>query len=453
MRAVTHRPTARFGGGIGTVRLRKVLIPLIVLLPLIGGGGLGSWGVGAAQFGDDPPDLVVEELSADPLEPQPDEVVELIAIVANRGRGRVLQPFSVFFEVDEQMVANVRVTSRPGRNARVEVRARWTALEGTHRVVVRVDAFQEVPEADERNNRAEMDLVVQRLEGARSLTLDLFEGVALGLRKAGEAMQVPPNEDLFLLFEDFKAASRKAGEAFAVGADRLELVPTLLPPALQGEAQLQTGGEIAAIYRAFTASFAEVNEGLERLNLQRLTSAFQQIREDLATLSAYALEGVSLQGLEGSIALMDQALAQAEELRQAAEEGNEEVDTDAAVQELLDVLAQIGQEWVAVAEGFVQSGSAQQAQFLTAGGTPLERARPQEEIVITAPRAVRLALEIWDEAGQRLFRSESEGDALRWQGTDSSGRPLPPGQYFYRLEVLERDGRSRVELGRIFLSE
>jgi len=296
-------------------------------------GGLALIGLGSglsAQFGGEPPDLVVEKLATDPAEPQPDEVVELIATVANKGRGRVLQAFSVLFEVDDQMVGNVRVSSRPGRNARVEVRTRWTAVEGTHRLRVRVDPFQEVPESDERNNRAEIDLEVRRLEGARSLTLELYEGVGVGLRKAGEAIQVPPNDDLLLLFESFKAASQKAGEAFAVGADRLELVPTLLPSPLQGEAQLRTGGEIASIYRSFTASFAQVNEGLDRLNLQLLTTAFQQIREDLATLSTYALEGVSLRNLESSIALMDQALARAEELQQAAEGGNGEVDTNAA---------------------------------------------------------------------------------------------------------------------------
>ena len=447
MRAVLRLPTARSGRGTATVRN---LVPILLLL-LIGGTGL--WGWGAIQFGDGPPDLVVEKIATDPPEPQPDEVVELIATVANRGRGRVLQPFSVFFEVDDQMVANVRVTSRPGRNARVEVRARWTAVEGLHRVVVRVDAFQEVPEVNERNNRAEIDLEVRRLEGARSLTLELYEGVGTGLHKAGEAIQVPPNDDLLLLFEAFKTASQKAGEAFAVGADRLELVPTLLPPSLRGEAQLRTGGEIAAIYRSLTASFAQVNDGLERLNLQLLTTAFRQVREDLATLSTYALEGVSLRSLEGSIALMDQALARAEELQQAAQSGNGEVDTNAAVQELLDVLTQIGQEWVAVADGFVQSGSARQARFLTARGTPLERVRPQEEIVVTAPRAARLTLEIFDETGQQLFQAQGEGDSLSWWGTDSSGRPLAPGRYFYRLEVLERSGRERVELGQIFLSE
>ena len=428
-------------------------LALIGLALSLGVGGGWKGYRAAAQFGDDPPDLVVEKLTTDPAEPQPDDVVELIATVANKGRGRVFQPFSVLFEVDDQMIGNVRVTSHPGRNARVEVRARWTAEEGIHRVRVRVDAFEEVPEADERNNRAEIDLEVRRLEGARSLTLELYEGVAVGLRKAGEAIQVPPNEDLLLLFEAFKAAAQKAGDAFAVGADRLQLVPTLLPSSLRGEIQLETGGEIAALYRSFTASFDQVNEGLERLNLQLLTTAFEKIRADLAQLATYSVEGVDLRDLEETVALMDEALARAEELQQAAEGGNEEIDTNAAVEEMLGVLAEIGLQWIAVADGFVQSGSAQQAQFLTARGTPLERARPQEEIVITVPHAARLTLEIFDGTGQRLFRAQSEGDSLRWSGTDSQGAPLAPGRYFYRLEILESSGRARVELGQIFLSE
>ncbi len=77
------------------MKVRAALVARVgalVLLPvLIGGGGL--WSRGAAQFGEDPPDLLVERLLTDPAEPQPEEVVELIAVVANKGRGRVLQPF------------------------------------------------------------------------------------------------------------------------------------------------------------------------------------------------------------------------------------------------------------------------------------------------------------------------------------------------------------------------
>lgn len=447
------------------MRGRRWIALLVSVLAPIGGafgpspneGGSGSL---AAQFGSGSPDLVVEELTADPAEPEPDETVELVAVIANRGRGPVYEPFSVVFEVNGELIATVPITSRPRRNARVEVRTRWVAVEGVHRVTVRADAFQDVAETDEQNNRAEIDLVVQRRQGARSLTLELYRAVAAGLGRAGEALQVPPNEDLLQLFEDLRSASRSAQEAFEGGADRLERVPLQLPTRLQGEEQLRMGEEIASLYRAFAASFAQANEGLERLNLQLLTSAFERIRADLGTLATYALEGISLRGLEPSLELMDQALERARELQQAAEgggeggEGNsEEIDTSAVVEELLDVLARIGQAWEIVAEDFVQSGSAQQAQFLTREGTPLERLRPRETLVISAPHAVRMTLEIFDEAGRRLFQARTEANSLLWQGTDSVGAPLPPGRYFYRLEVLDRSGHTRVELGQIFLSE
>jgi hypothetical protein len=414
---------------------------------------VGLWGSGVpgeAQFGD-PPDLVVEAFSVDPFEPEPEDLVELIVKITNEGRGQVVQPFSVFFEVDGELAANVRVTSRPRPGRQVEVRGRWTAVEGTHRVVVRVDAFDEVEESDERNNRVEKEIEVRKLEGVRSITLELFEGVASGLRKAGQAIQVEHNSDLFQLFEAFKAAAETAGEALSGGAERLELRTAGLPSVFQQEAQVLTSGQIANLYRSMAASFSEAMEGLERLNLQLLITAFEKIQSDLETLAALSIEGVSLAELSATIVLMDQALAEAERL-QAAAEGGEEVDVEGATQELLDVLSQIGAQWESTADGFAQSGSASLARFTTVQGNPVKEYRATEELVIAHDRAQRLRWEIFRETGELVFSAESEGAQLRWRGVDSSGRALPPGRYYYRLTAVDGRGTSRVELGQIILS-
>ncbi len=426
-----------------------IAAPVIMLLTIVGLWGIGV--PGEAQFGD-PPDLAVNSFSVDPFEPEPEDLVELIVKITNEGRGQVLQPFSVFFEVDGELAANVRVTSRPRPGRQVEVRGRWTAVEGTHRVIVRVDAFDEVPESDERNNRVEKEVEVRKLEGVRSITLELFEGVAAGLRKAGQAIQVEENSDLFLLFEAFKSAAETAGKAFSGGAERLQLRTASLPSVLQQEAQVLTSGRIADLYRSMAASFSEALEGLDRLNIQLLVSAFEKIRSDLVALAALLIEGVNLADLRETIALMDRALEEARRLQEAAE-GAEEIDIEAVTQELLDVLSQIGAQWETTADGFAQSGSASLARFTTVQGNPITQYKASEELVIAHDRAQRLRWEVFRETGEPVFSAGAEGSQLRWRGVDSSGRALPPGRYFYRLTVIDGREASRVELGQVILSE
>lgn len=423
--------------------------PVLLLLAILGLWGNGI--PGEAQFGGSP-DLAVKAFGIDPFEPEPEDLVEMTVTIVNEGRGQVLQPFSVFFEVDGGLAANVRVTSRPRPGREIEVQGTWTAVEGPHRVVVRVDAFNEIDESDERNNRAEKEVEVRKLEGVRSITRELFEGVAAGLRKAGRAIQVEHSSDLFRLFEAFKAAAETAGEAFSGGAKQLRLRTAGLPAIFQQEAQVHTSGRIADLYRSLAGAFSQAMEGLDRLNVQLLITAFEEIRSDLEALAALSIEGVGLTELSATIALMDQALEEAKRLQEAAD-GGAEVDVEGATQELLDVLSQIGAQWESTADGFVQSGSASLARFTTVQGNPVKEYRTAEELVITHDRAESLRWEVFDENGDPVVSVEAGGPQLRWRGVDASGRALPPGRYYYRLTAVGGRGTNRVELGQIVLSE
>lgn len=422
-----------------------------MLFSIFLGSALGAGLSTAAQFGTSA-DLVVEGLVLDPAEPEPGVDTKLIATIANRGRAPVSQSFSIFFEVDGTPVANRRVF-RLGADQTVEVSTLWNAQEGEHRLRVRVDPFHEIPESNELNNTLEISVEVRRLEGVFSVTLGLLESLAQGLEGAGQALQVPPSDDLFQLFEAFKEASTTAGEEFSKSSGKLYALGQILPPGLSSEEQISSAEQAASLYQSMAESFAQVTDGLNRLNLQLLPPAFGEIQSDLAELTTIAIEGISLAGLGETVALMDQVIEKTEEL-QAAASGTPGVDVDAAVQDLLGVLAQIGERWVSVGEQVVQSGSSKAARFTDERGRTISSYHAGEELRISVPGAERFKLEVFNSKGKLVFSAESaqEQALIVWQGTDQSGALLPPDRYFYRLAVSEPSDEARVELGWIIVN-
>jgi hypothetical protein len=408
-------------------------------------------GVGpvSAQFGP-APDLVAESLVLSPTEPEPGSAVELKATIINRGQGRVLVPFSVILELDGEILTHQRISSRPGSGQRVEVSALWTATEGEHRARVRVDVFNDIDESDESNNVLASTFEVRGLEGIRSFTLALFEALSRGLQEAGQALQLDPETtDLFQLVELFNAALRSTARAFTASAQELSTLRQGLPPKLAEEEQIQTGSSAAKLYHSLAEAFEQAEEALQRLNLQILLNAFEEIQTALVELSTISLEGISLSALSDTIPLMDQVLEETEQLQKAL--SGADVDANAVIQELIALLTQIGGEWVRVGEELVQSARQRAARFTDAQDRPIVSYRAGQELRVSAPGAQNLKWEVFDSSGELRFRSESEGERLIWKGVASDGKPLPPGRYFYRLTITE--AAPRVELGRIVLSE
>ena len=408
--------------------------------------------LGSAQFGDSLPDLVIKAIVITPEEPEAEEVISITAVIENQGRERVVLPFNVSFQIGEEFLGTVQVLDRLGPRETTEVSRLWTAVEGEHPLIVRVDPFDNIKESNERNNRRQLTVVVKPPQGVRSLTLSLFEAVAEGLKQAGEALHVQTNSDLFQLFEETKSASLVAQQAFTRGAQQLTALAQALPPILQDEPQIQTGSFIAERYDSIAEAFGQAGEGIQRLNLQLLIRAFESMRDDLAELATITIEGVSLAGLEGSVTLMDQALEEARQLEQAAT-GETDVDVEAVAQKFLSVLAEIGTHWIRVAEDVVQSGQAKIARFTNAHNDPILRYKPPEELLISVPDAQRVRFELFDKSGTVVLTQNTQGNQLRWKGTDSNGATLPPGPYFYRLTAVEAAGHTRTELGRLVISE
>jgi hypothetical protein len=431
-----------------TAKLAFLVLPLSIAILVLS----ALWTLGSAQIGSSLPDLVIKTIIITPEEPEAEEVISITAVIENQGRERVMLPFNVSFQIGEEFLGTVQVLDRLGPRETTEVSRLWTAVEGEHPLIVRVDPFDSIQESNERNNRRQLTVVVKLPQGVRSLTLSLFEAIAEGLRQAGEALHVQTNSDLFQLFEETKSASLVAQGAFTRGAQQLTALAQILPPALQGEPQIQTGSHVAERYRSMASAFERAGEGIQRLNLQLLIRAFESMREDLAALATVAIEGVSLAGLEESVALMDQALEEARQLEQAAT-GEADVDVEAAAQKFLGVLAEIGTHWTRVAGDVVQSGQAKTARFTNAQNDPVLRYKPPEALVIFVPDVQRFRFELFDESGTLVLAQDAQGDRLRWTGTDAQGMPLPPGRYFYRLTAVEAAGYTRTELGRLVISE
>jgi hypothetical protein len=410
-----------------------------------------GWSFPAAAQSNRGPDLVVESLVLDPAQPDPGAEVELIATLANRGNERVLTSFSVYFEMDNTFLGVRQILSRLAPGSRSEVKLHWTAAEGEHTLRVIVDAFNDVEETNEANNKLEVRVGIRKPEGVRSITLGLLEGIGHGLEKTGQALQVSPNNDLFQLLNAFQAALGVARQELSVSADRISSLRQLLVPPLADEAQVQASDQVATLYRSLAAAFARAIEGIQKLNAQLLLGAFEETRATLLELSRISVEGIRLSPLGETAHLMDQALEKIRQL-QAALSGTPGVDVNAITRDLLGLLTQMGKLLTQMGGAVLEIAQQRAARFTDGNGNPVTRYQSGQELKIWVPNARQLKLEIFDLAGRAVCTHEGEGDQLSWKGTDAEDKTLSPGRYFYRLTILESSGDARVELGQITLS-
>lgn len=421
------------------------LLSLVITLGLAAGVSFPM-----AGQSDRAPDLIVERLVLDPLEPEPGVGVELKATITNQGSGRTLVGFSVYFEVDDKFLTSKQISSRlePGR--KVDVKMLWTAVEGEHLLRVRVDAFDEITESNETNNKLETRVDVRKLEGIRSITLGLLASIAQGLQKTGQALQIQPNNDIIQLLSAFQVALGTARQELATSADRLSIWGQILSPNLAGEAQIQASDQVARLYRSTASAFDNAIQGIQRLNPQILTEAFEQVRLNLIELSVLSIEGISLSGISETVPLMDQGLEKAQQL-QAALDGAKNVDVNAVAQDLLTLLSQIGVQLIHVGDDVLQAGQERAAHFTDGQEQPVVRYQSGQELKISVPDAEHLKLEVFDGAGKPALTTEAEGNQLTWSGVGGDGKALSPGRYFYRLTITV-SGNARVELGEIVAS-
>ena len=227
-----------------------------------------------AQFGS--ADLIVSSVTTEPPQPEPDQRIELVAIVSNTGRNNVLQGFNVRFKVDGLLLTDRRINF--GLNAGEEERltATWRATEGDHVFSVEVDVFKNVEETNEFNNISEHAFSVRRPGAIRSVTSDMVDAVGIALKEAGEAITVDYSPDIFTLINAFQSAFSTGSNSFAAGKTKLDNLTNPIPSVLVDEAQIQTAMRMAQIYESLSASFKIAADGLLNLSVQPVLDAFSE---------------------------------------------------------------------------------------------------------------------------------------------------------------------------------
>jgi len=399
------------------------------------------------------PDLVVEGVRLDPAKPEPGDPVQIIATIANLGRGDVVQSFDVRFKVDDLTIARRRVMRlRAGR--RVELQAEWEAVEGEHRIVVEVDQLNNIPEADERNNRREVMVTVRRKGAVYSFTAEIGLTIGRTLSGIGEGFDFSLEEELFAALE---AGLRKLEEVKltleSASWELLQLGESLPPPLLEEEAITQ-GRAIGAVFSEMAASLAKVASALQGLNVTAAVEALGELQAELIELSKLSFPGVELSPLAEAAVHFEEASRAAQALAESllgSGQGQGEKSLDELIAQFQAALDAAGALLKAVGEEIESRLTYRGIIFTDGEGRMVKEFHAGETLLIQVYGAVWLALEVYNSEGRLLARRVTVGERLRWQGDDNTKESLLPGEYFYRL-IAERGAGEEVDLGRILIS-
>ncbi len=402
--------------------------------------------IGSAQS---MPDLALADVRAQPDPIEPGRPAELIATVVNEGRRVLFRSFQVSIQVGNELVHSGLVTGslQPGQS--IEVSGTWdNPTEGEHRVRVRVDPFDRVQEANEDNNELRRTLTVTKPQGVRSFTAPLLEGIAGGLTEAGQALQVEHVSDTFQLIRNFQAAFDTVETAYDRSFQTVHSVTSTVPEPFQTMPQMAQGERVARLYDTLAEDFETARTGLGQAQVQALLDAFTNIRSTSETLATISEPEFDLSPLRETSALLDEALVEAEKLRDALN-GEPNVDVEAVTSQLVALLSRMGDIWRQVGTRIRDDRSVWSAEFTDLDGEPIRRYEPGDPVVISVPRAHSLTLFVYDADGERVSTLGGPRHTLVWHGTDASGEPLSPGTYYYRLMIGNGVPQPRDELGQM----
>ncbi|GEM_PF-1867741 len=419
------------------------------------------------------PDLLVREIEFYPIEPEPGEQVEISATIANEGRGDVSRSFEVRFKVDGLLLARQRVRGlRAGRA--IELRAEWQAVEaeGPHEITVEVDRpFSRVPESDERNNLLRAVITVQRKPAAFSLTEEIMLSIGEPLRVTGEMFNLDfsSSGDLFTALERGIEQLEAAGEILEWNGLKLIQIGRGLPSPLSQAEEIAKGRAIGEVFCRMAASLGAAASALREFNLGSAVEAMRDLEAELGELAPLSFDGVQLGRLAEAAKHVGKAAQMALTLfgsltgpgsgsssGSSSSSGLEGKTTGELLAELERALAQAGAILNSVGAKVERAATGRGLSFGLGGrdgeegeGQPLSEYHSGEALIIRVQGATHLKLEVYSSRGLLAFVGETSGDRLLWRGQDSSGRPLPPGKYFYRLTIHRSGGKVESDLGRI----
>ena len=426
----------------------KTMFRNILVLSLLVGGLFAVAEPVNAQFGS--ADLIISSLSTEPPQPEPDQRIELVAIVTNTGRNNVLQGFNVRFKIDGLLLTDRRVNFGLNAGAEERLTATWRATEGDHVFSVEVDVFKNVEETNEFNNVAEHAFSVRRPGAIRSVTSDMIDSIGLALKESGEEITVDFVPDVFTMINTFQPAFQKASNSFAAAKTKLDNLTNPVPSVLADEAQIQTAVRVAEIYESLSSSFKLASDGLLSFSVQPVLDAFSGIRSSMSIMADLEIEEISYIKLQDTLDLFDLAFEEADLLQQAL--SGAQVNINQAMSNLVDIMADIGAIWIGVHDDSTSMAQALAPIHRDGSGETIESLGIGEEITVTVAGAMQLELQIFNSTGDSIFEATADGSELSWDGTDSNGSPLGADRYYCRLAVTDSDGNTRTEIVIIIIS-
>ncbi|MBI1730384.1 gliding motility-associated C-terminal domain-containing protein [Candidatus Acetothermia bacterium] len=402
---------------------------------------------GHAQFSS--ADLVIVSLSTLPVSPEPGTMIQLVAVIANKGRSDVLQGFTVRFKMDGLLYSDRRIDFGLSVDKEEQISLPWPATEGDHTLTVQLDPYQDVEESNEFNNTADYAFSVRRPGAIRSITFDIVDSIGKALNDSGTAIQLQFTTDTYTLVNAFQKAFQATSNNFSAGESGIVNLTAALPANLQSEDQIQASKQVSTIYGSLSGSFKQSSDALLSLNLQVVPAIFQQIEEDMTQMSNLAIDGVSYKGLKDTVPLFESALDQVKVLQDYL--AGKQVNLTVATQQLVDILTQIGKLWVQVGKDSTLASQAQTPLELNSQGQSANSYRAGDALTFAMQGATHLKIEIFNKTGSLVYSKESDGSQFTWDGKGSDGKTLSADHYYCRLTATDSSSKTHINILQILI--
>lgn len=423
---------------------------LSVTVLILTGGSLALWG--QANL----PDLTVKEIRVSPADLEEGDSAQVRTVILNQGRGDALGPFDVLVELNGREIGYRSVFELKAQKS-IELRIPWRAVAGEHRVTVYVDTpFGRVRESNESNNTHTLVFKVTPPSAARALTFDIVKVFTRALDEAGQALKFQLTDNVFSSIENADRAIQAGAAALQEAPTELQFVRSFFALEwLNAQTQSREAENISMLFSALADSLVRIGGTLSIGNFEGVLENAQVFRKNFADLASGQIELTLFQPLTPALEQFDKVILLATELRNLLRGAQGRPQLEVAI-DLFNAFTKFGELLRLSAQQIQSQAQEQCARFTNADGLPIGTVYTSgKPLLIEMPGATQLILELYthNASPTLVHTSYGQGSLLHWNGTNGEATPLPPGVYLYRLIGQTDDGKVRVELGRLRISQ